>query len=110
LLLGLLHWFRYLALPQGRNAEELEAAVGMFLPVFVTGTDAPSLVPERLLPSWRTWTLLPSCRTWGPRCVPGSTIPGRRRTWMPPSWSVNGRWPPAPRITPAATCSCRTWG
>ena len=36
-LLGWLHWYRYHALPEGRDQQDLQAAVTMFTPASSTG-------------------------------------------------------------------------
>ncbi|MEV5410337.1 CHAT domain-containing protein [Thermopolyspora sp. NPDC052614] len=47
LVLGLLRWYRYNALPEGPDAAELDAALDMLTPCFISGV--PDL-PEPLLP------------------------------------------------------------
>jgi hypothetical protein len=44
--LGWLHWYRYQALPQGQDRQDLDAAIAMFTPCFVAGADG---LPEPLL-------------------------------------------------------------
>ncbi|MEV5750751.1 CHAT domain-containing protein [Actinoallomurus sp. NPDC052308] len=46
-LLGWLHWYRYQALPDGQDQQDLAAAVGMLTPCFVADTAG---LPEPLLP------------------------------------------------------------
>jgi hypothetical protein len=46
-LLGWLHWYRYQALPEGQDQQDLQAAVTMFTPCFINGM---SSLPEPLLP------------------------------------------------------------
>jgi Tetratricopeptide repeat len=46
-LLGWLHWYRYQALPEGHDHQDLEAAVSMFAPCFINGING---LPESLLP------------------------------------------------------------
>ena len=46
-LLGWLHWYRYQALPAGRDQQDLGISVIMFTPCFVAGVDG---LPEPLLP------------------------------------------------------------
>jgi hypothetical protein len=46
-LLGWLHWYRYQALPEGRNQEDRQAAVTMFTPCFI---DAIGGLPGPLIP------------------------------------------------------------
>ena len=46
-LLGWLHWYRFSALPEGEDREDLDASIAMFLPCFITGN---TKVPEPLLP------------------------------------------------------------
>ncbi|MCY9785159.1 CHAT domain-containing protein [Nocardiopsis sp. EMB25] len=48
-LLGLLHWYRYLALPVGQDREDLQTAIEMLTPCFIAG--AASQLPEQLLPT-----------------------------------------------------------
>lgn len=45
--LGWLHWYRYLALPPGRDRDELRAAIQAFLGCFIHGVEP---LPEQLLP------------------------------------------------------------
>jgi hypothetical protein len=49
LLLGVLHWCRYQALPAGEDQEDLRTAVRMFIPCFTAGVHA-ELLPRPLLP------------------------------------------------------------
>ncbi|WP_205718515.1 CHAT domain-containing protein [Actinomadura sp. WMMA1423] len=46
-LLGWLHWYRYQALPEGRDREDFESAVARFTQCFIHGTSG---LPELLLP------------------------------------------------------------
>jgi len=48
LVLGWLHWSRYQVLPQGRDKEDLAAAVTMLTPCFMSGAEP---LPEPLLPA-----------------------------------------------------------
>ena len=47
-LLGWLHWYRYQALPKGSGQQDLQIAVTMLTPCFITGTNG---LPELLLPT-----------------------------------------------------------
>ncbi|MFE0135762.1 CHAT domain-containing protein [Streptomyces sp. NPDC059037] len=49
-LLGWLHWYRYLALPEGLDQEDLRTAVAMLTPCFTAGI-APDRLPEPLVPT-----------------------------------------------------------
>ena len=46
-ILGWLHWYRYQALPEGHDQQDLQAAVSMFTPCFMHGTSG---LPGPLLP------------------------------------------------------------
>jgi tetratricopeptide (TPR) repeat protein len=46
-LLGWLHWYRYLALPEGEDGEDLQAAIELLLPCFLS---AAGQLPGPLLP------------------------------------------------------------
>ncbi|MGH3374461.1 MAG: tetratricopeptide repeat protein, partial [Actinoallomurus sp.] len=48
-LLGWLHWYRYQALPEGQDRQDLDTAIGMFTPCFLAGI-ADQNLPEPLLP------------------------------------------------------------
>ncbi|MEU7604439.1 hypothetical protein, partial [Streptomyces sp. NPDC041003] len=48
-VLGWLHWYRYLALPEGRDQEDLDTALAMFTFCFVHDISDEAL-PEPLLP------------------------------------------------------------
>ena len=46
-MLGLLHWYRHTALPEGQDRSELDAAIRAFTPCFIAGIDVPDpLLPE----------------------------------------------------------------
>src|SRR4051794_22181368 len=46
-LLGWLHWYRYQALPEGQDQQDLRSAVAMFSQCFINGVSG---MPEQLLP------------------------------------------------------------
>ncbi|MFE3188417.1 CHAT domain-containing protein [Nocardia sp. NPDC059240] len=51
LLLGWVHWYRFLALPRGQDQPDLELAIEMFLPVFVSDGVIAQEFPARLTPA-----------------------------------------------------------
>jgi tetratricopeptide (TPR) repeat protein len=46
-VLGWLHWYRYQALPEGQDRQDLNAAIDMFTPCFIVGVEG---LPKPLLP------------------------------------------------------------
>jgi len=46
-LLGWLHWYRYQALPEGQDQQDLQVAVTMYTPCFINGMSG---LPAQLLP------------------------------------------------------------
>ena len=58
-LLGWLHWYRYQALPEGEDQQELRIAIGMFALCFIGGI---SDLPEPLLPFLADMAISPAAR------------------------------------------------
>ena len=48
-LLGWMHWYRYQALPEGHRQQDLDSAISMFAPCFLSGVEL-QMLPEPLLP------------------------------------------------------------
>ena len=100
--LGWLHWYRYQALPEGHDQQDLQAAFTMFTSCFINGmTDLPSpLLPQ--LAEQATPTAL--------RLLEWRNALSTRNCSQPHQASGAASSPPPPATTPAGPRSCPTSG